>query len=371
MKMAETSGVKFVDIPGLYADIEDKIVAAISELIHKGAFVGGPALVEFEEKMARYVGVKFAIGCSDGTSALMLSFLGAGIQKGDGVVVPSNSFIASANGAVHAGGVPVFVDCDPETYLIDLNQTEDVLKAGKARFVMPVHLYGNPCPMPEILALADKYGAKVIEDNAQAIGAKLDGRCTGTFGLTGAVSFYPAKNLGAFGQGGMVLTNDETVAKTVRMYLEQGQGSQRYYHDVIGYNARLHSIQACVLSMMLDKLDGFNAARLRAADCYAARLPADRIQKRTANATPIYHLFEYRCDSSEHRDRVGEALKAADIGFGYHYPVPIHKQKAYPQSNNLSLSVCERLAEQLLSVPMYPGLTEEQVDRVCQVVGSV
>jgi dTDP-4-amino-4,6-dideoxygalactose transaminase len=369
--MSAETPIKFVDLPAQYADIEKDILAAVADLVHKGAFVGGPALAEFEAALAKYCGVKFAVGCSDGTMALVLSLRAAGLRAGDGVVVPANTFIASANAVVHAGGRPVLVDCDPQTYLIDLHQAEAALKAGRAHFLMPVHLYGNPCPMREVVALADRYGAKVIEDNAQAIGATVDGGRTGGFGLAAGISFYPAKNLGAFGQGGAVLTNDEGVAQTVRMYVEQGQGAQRYYHDVVGYNGRLHSLQACVLGKLLPKLDSFNQARLRAADWYAARLDSQRIQKRTPGSTPVYHLFEYRCDDKAQRDRLAAALQAAGVPFAYHYPVPIHKQKAYAEFNHLSLPVAERLAEVLISLPMHPGLAEPQVERVCRLLRSV
>ncbi|HUS46213.1 MAG TPA: DegT/DnrJ/EryC1/StrS family aminotransferase [Phycisphaerae bacterium] len=362
--------VAFVDLKAQYADVKDRIVAGISKLIDQGAFKGGPALEAFEKQLAGYTGAGFAVGCSDGTSALVLALLATGMKKGDGAILPANTFIATANAVVHAGGTPVLVDCDSETCLLDLNQVEDALKAGRAKFILPVHLYGNPCPMKELMALADRHGAVVIEDNAQAIGADVNGRKTGTFGAAAGISFYPAKNLGAFGQGGAVLTNDEQTARTVRMYVEQGEGGERYHHDVVGYNARLDTIQAFVLSVLLEKLDGFNARRLRAADWYAARLPADRIQRRTENATPVYHLFEYRCDDLDHRRRVADALKANQIGWGYHYPVPIHKQKAYPQFNRLSFPVAERLADQLLSLPMHPGLREEEVAWVCDVVAG-
>ena len=369
--MADISGVKFVDIPAQYADIEDKIISGLADMIHNSAFVGGPALADFESKLADYTGAKFAVGCSDGTSALELALLGCGVQPGDGAIVPTNTFIATPNAVVHAGGTPVMVDCDPETYLIDLNQIEDALKAGKAKFILPVHLYGNPCPMKDVMALADKYGATVIEDNAQAIGAKVDGARTGTFGKAAGISFYPAKNLGAFGQGGAILTRDENVDRIARMYIEQGQGESRYYHDVIGFNKRLHSVQALVLGLLLDKLDALNANRLHVADWYAARLPGDRIQKRTEGATPVYHLFEYRCDDIVHREKLADALKAANIGFGYHYPVPCHKEKAYPELNSLSLPVSERLADQLISLPIHPNVTEAEVQYVSDIVGNV
>lgn len=366
--MADAPVVKFVDIPAQYADIQDEIISGITEMIQNSAFVGGPALADFEAKLAGFVGTACAVGCSDGTSALQLSLLACGMQNGDGAIVPANTFIATANAVVHAGGKVVVVDCDPDTYLIDLNQVEDALKSAKAKFILPVHLYGNPCPMKDVMALAEKYGATVIEDNAQAIGAMVDGARTGTFGKAAGISFYPAKNLGAFGQGGAILTGDQEVARIARMYIEQGQGEKRYYHDVIGFNKRLHSIQAFILGMMLDKLDGLNANRLQVADWYAARLGGDRIQKRTEGATPVYHLFEYRCDDTAQRETLAAALKAANIGFGYHYPVPVHKQKAYPELNSLSLPVSERLADQLISLPVHPAITEEEVQRVCDVV---
>ncbi len=363
--------IKFVDLPAQHADVQQAILQDLAELMSKAGFVGGPVLEAFEAKLAAYCGTEHAVSCSDGTMALVLALLGMSIGKGDGVVVPTNSFIATANAVVHAGGTPVLVDCDPETFLIDLNQTEDILKAGQARFIAPVHLYGNPCPMREVMALAERYGAQILEDNAQAIGATVDGQRTGSFGQAGAISFYPAKNLGAFGQGGAIVTHDANVAHLARVYREQGTGAQRYQHDVIGYNARLDSFQAVILSRMLDKLDGFNAARQRVAAAYTARLPKDRLQKRTPNSVPVYHLMEYRCDSAAHRDKLADALKAADIGFGFHYPIPIHKQKAYPEANAMSLSVAERLAETLISLPIHPFMADKQVERVCQVVGSV
>lgn len=371
--MIKRNPIKFVDITARYADCRDKIMTKFGQLIDEGAFVGGNAQLEFEQKLSHYIGVKYAIGCSDGTAALKVALLCAGIQAGDNVIVPTNSYIASANAVVHAGGIPVFVDCDQRTYLIELNQVEDNLKTGKVRFVMPVHLYGNPCPMNEVMPLCEKYHAKVIEDNAQAIGASFGVKRTGSFSIAAGMSFYPSKNLGAFGQGGAVLTNDENLAKMARAYAEQGQGGglNKYRHDVVGYNDRLHSIQALVLDIMLDKVDVFNSTRLQVADWYAEQLPADRLQARTVGGVPVYHLFEYRCDSQKHREAVAKALKQSEIGFGFHYPVPIHKQKAYQSYNDKSLPVAERLAETLISLPMHPFLSKDDVNRVCDTVLGV
>lgn len=369
--MTTTMRVGFVELPAQYEDISQDILELVKETMKKGAFVGGALLSDFESSLAEYVGVEYAVGCSDGTLSLALALIGAGLEKGDKVIVPANSYIASANAVVHAGGAPVFVDCDPNTYLLDLDQTETALKKRKAKFIMPVHLYGNPCPMHDILEVAERYNAIVIEDNAQALGATIKKKKTGTFGSASGVSFYPAKNLGSFGQGGAVLTNNKLIAETVRMFREQGQGSVKYYHDVIGYNGRLHSLQAGILNMLLKKLDGFNEARNRAAQSYAERIDSRRLQKTNPHGLNVYHLFEYRCDSNEMRDRLADRLKAADIGFGYHYPVPIHKQKAYAESNNIHLPVSERLADTLISLPMHPGLKEEQVAYICEVINKV
>ncbi len=363
--------IKFVDLQKQYSDIENEIVEGIRELIHQGSFVGGKPVEEFESALAAYVGTKYAIGCSDGTVALQIALLAAGLQSGDKVIVPSNSFIATANAVVHAGGIPVMLDCDPRTYLIDLNLVENTMKEQSIRFVLPVHLYGNPCPMPELLALCDKYGAQVIEDNAQAIGSQLNGQRSGSFGLASGISFYPAKNLGAFGQGGAVMTNDSMLARKVRCYIEQGQGTERYYHDVVGYNARLHTLQAFVLNKLLPRLDDLNARRRSVAELYAKQFPANRIQQRTIGALSVYHLFEFRCDSMQQRANLAQALTQQNIGFGYHYPLPIHKQKAYSAYNSLSLPVSEKLAETLISLPMHPFLSNEDVDRVSVVVNSV
>ncbi len=360
--------IRFVDLRSQYADLEPQILEAIAGTLRTGVFVGGEAVTRFESSLAAFCGAKHAVGCSDGTLALVLGLRAAGLREGDGVIVPANSFIASANAVVHAGGIPVLVDCDPRTYLIDLDRAEEALRKGKAAFIMPVHLYGNPCPMEDVLRLARRHGARVIEDNAQAIGASVGGKRTGSFGVCAGISFYPAKNLGAFGQGGAILTDDDQVATTARMLGDQGQAGRKYYHDAVGYNARLDSMQASILSLLLGRVESFNASRRRVADEYARHLPAERLQVRTAGGVHVYHLFEYRCGSLACRERVAKALRAADIQFGYHYPVPIHKQKAYGRFNGESLPVVESLADTLISLPMHPHLHTDDIERVCAVV---
>jgi dTDP-4-amino-4,6-dideoxygalactose transaminase len=366
----EKKVIKFVDLPSQYADVEQRIIQGVVDLIHRGEFVGGEPLSRFENSLAAFCGTRYAVGCSDGTLALVIALKASGLKEGEGVVVPVNSYIASANAVVHAGGVPVFVDCDPDTYLIDLNATEAALRKKKAAFIMPVHLYGNPCPMKAILALANRHGARVIEDNAQAIGARLGTKRTGSFGIAAGISFYPAKNLGAFGQGGAIVTDDEKVAKLARAYTDQGQAGQKYFHEVIGYNGRLDSIQAEVLSILLGKVDAFNRARLALADEYASRLPGDSLQKRTEGSFPVYHLFEYRCDSRADRDGLAEALRNSGVQTGLHYPVPIHKQKAYADQNGDSFPVAERLSDRLISLPMHPSPKKAEVEIVCGLISN-
>lgn len=367
--MPDISKVNFVDLVAQYADIKEEILADISALLDQSRFVGGPPVANFEAALADYAGVKHAVGVSDGTAALVLALKGAGLRPGDGVVVPTNSFVASANAVVHAGGTPVLLDCDEKTYLLDLDQTEAALADGRAKFILPVHLYGVPCPKDGILEVAQHHDAVIIEDNAQALGAKFaDGTATGSIGAGAGVSFYPAKNLGAFGQGGAILTNSDALAATARMYAEQGTGETRYHHDVVGYNNRLDSLQGAILSRMLPKLDGFNEGRRRAQAWYAERLPADRLQAVPAGVTPVWHLMEYRCDDGDHRARLQSALGEANVGCGLHYPIPIHLQKAYAHLDSGSLPVAEGLAKTLLSLPIHPNLTEAEVEYVCQVV---
>lgn len=370
--MTETGKVNFVDLPAQYADIREDILSDIAKLLDQSRFVGGPPVDNFERDLAEYCGVGRVVGCSDGTAALVLALRGAGLSPGDGVVVPTNSFVASANAVVHAGGVPVFVDCDADTYLMDLDQADAALSAGRARFLLPVHLYGVPCSKEQVLEVARRHDAVVVEDNAQALGARFaDGSATGSMGVAAGVSFYPAKNLGAFGQGGALLTSSESLAQTARMYAEQGTGQTRYHHDVVGYNFRLDSLQAAILGRMLPKLEGFNDSRRRIRDGYAAGLPADRLQQVPDGVTPVWHLLEFRCDDNAQRTELQAALQRADIGCGLHYPIPIHRQKAYAHVDVPSLPVAERLADTLLSLPIHPHLNRAQVDRVCEVVLSV
>ncbi len=359
--------IPLCDLKAQYASIQKEIDDAIKSIIARTNFIQGEEVRLLEKEFAAFCGARFGVACASGTDALHLTLLALGVGPDDEVITSPHTFTATAEAVYYCGARPVFVDIDPRTFNLDPSRLEEKI-TPRTKVIMPVHLYGQPADMDPILEIAGRHGLPVLEDACQAHGAEYKGRRVGSIGAAACFSFYPAKNLGAFGQGGAVLTNDEALAAAVRMYVEQGQGSRRYYHDVIGYNGRLHSLQACVLGKLLPKLDSFNAARLRAADWYAACLPADRLQRRTPGSVPVYHLFEYRCDDPAQRDRLAAAFQAAGVPFAYHYPVPIHKQKAYPRHNALSLPVAERLADTLISLPMHPGLTEEQVERVCQVI---
>ncbi len=365
---AKEGQVCFVDIPSQYAEHREELRRLFERVLDSGQFVGGPVLEGFEQALASHLGVGYAIGCSDGTMALVIALLASGIRRGDRAVVPANSYIATANAVVHAGGIPVFVDCDARTYLMDLEKLEAALKSGGVRFVLPVHLYGSPCAMSCIMAMASRYGVTVIEDNAQALGAVIDGKRTGSFGAAAGVSFYPAKNLGAFGQGGAIVTNDPGIAERARIYREQGQGQTRYYHEVVGYNARLDSLQAGWLEILLARLESLNERRRAVAVLYRNSLPEARLQQILPGATPVYHLLELECADLEQRSLVAEKLKKARCDFGYHYPVPIHKQVAYATYNHERHENAERLATTLISLPMHPGLLPHEVQRVCDAV---
>lgn len=362
--------IKFVDLPAQIALSKAAISKRIGSALDSASFVGGAAVEEFEAKAARYLGVKHVIGCGSGTDALTIAFRAAGLQPGERVLVPTNSFIATAYSVSHAGCQPVFVDVDPDTYLLDANLVEAAIQREGVRKLAIVHLYGSPANMDDLLDLANRYELQIFEDNAQAIGAEFAGRKTGTFGAAGAISFYPSKNLGACGQAGAISTNDDCIAKTCRSLTEQGQfpGDPKYHHRHVGYNSRLQSIQACVLTEMIEHLEDFNNRRRAVAEMYRKRLSAARLQLETPRCKHAYHLFVYRCEDKHARDRVADRLARDKIGFGYHYPIPIHKQLAYADYNHCELPVSERLAETLISLPMHPFLKDEEVEVVCQAV---
>lgn len=360
--------IPFLDLKIQYQQIQSEVNRAIQAVIDSGAFVNGPATKQFEKHFASYCDAKFAVGVANGTDALHLALRALGIGKGDEVITAANTFIATAEAITLVGARVVFADIHPETYNIDVTKIEEKI-SSKTKAIIPVHLFGQPADMAPILALAQKYHLKVIEDACQAHGAKYQGQRVGTFGDVACFSFYPGKNLGAYGDGGAVVTNDETIARKVAMLADHGS-LVKYQHEVEGMNSRLDSIQAAILDVKLNYLDQWNQRRQQNAKFYNELLQdvAGIITPREfAETEPVYHLYVIQ---AEDRDRLRQHLTEAGIGTGIHYPIALHLQPAY-QHLGLKIGdypVAEQCTRRYLSLPMYPELTESMIETVCQAI---
>jgi dTDP-4-amino-4,6-dideoxygalactose transaminase len=360
--------VPFLDLKIQYQQIQSEVNRAIQTVIDSCAFVNGPATKQFEKHFAAYCGAKFAVGVANGTDALHLALRALGIGNGDEVITAANTFIATAEAITLAGARVVFADIHPETYNIDVTKIEEKI-SSKTKAIIAVHLFGQPADMTPILALAQKYHLKIIEDACQAHGAKYQGQRVGTFGDVACFSFYPGKNLGAYGDGGAVVTNDETIARKVAMLADHGS-LVKYQHEVEGTNSRLDSIQAAILDVKLNYLDQWNRRRWQNARCYNELLKdvAGIITPRELPETePVYHLYVIQ---AEDRDRLRQHLTEAGIGTGIHYPIALHLQPAY-QHLGLKIGdypVAEQCTRRYLSLPMYPELTESMIETVCQAI---
>jgi dTDP-4-amino-4,6-dideoxygalactose transaminase len=370
--------VPFVDLKAQARDLHDEFDAALWSVIDRAAYTIGPELEQFEIAFAALCGCACAVGVSSGTDAVKLALLGANVGPGDEVFVPANTFIATAEAVSHIGAVPVFVDCLEETALIDpaALETAAAQHEGIATAVIPVHLYGQPCDMDAIQEVADRHGLAVVEDACQAHGATYKGRPCGSMGVTAAFSFYPAKNLGALGDGGAVTTNSAELAERLRLLRNHGQ-ADKYTHTLIGYCDRLHNLQAALLSVKLARLAGWNEARRAAAQRYSGTLQAiARVRPigTSDDAIPVFHLYVVRLlgRDAAFRDAVRERLAAAGVESGIHYPVPLHLQPAYAHLGHRpgDFPVAERLAAEILSLPMFPEITEEQQDHVVAALGA-
>jgi len=387
-----TNPVPFLDLVTPHRELEEELVGAFREAVRSAAFVGGPQVEAFEREFAEYCGAKSCVGVANGTDAVRFALMAAGVGRGDAVVTVSHTFIATVEAISQAGAGTEFVDIDERTYCMSPDALDAYLKGcakdaatgrplGRRtglpiKAVLPVHLYGQAADMDAILSTAARYGLLVVEDAAQAQGTEyrsVNGgwRRAGTFGKAAAFSFYPGKNLGSCGEGGAVTTADEQVAKTIKMLREHGQ-AQKYYHDLEGYNGRLHAIQAAFLRIKLRHLDAWNAGRRAAAARYAAllsKIPGVIVPFEPETSRAIYHLYVIR---AKDRDALGEHLKSQGVSTGLHYPVPVHLQKCYREWGYAagSLPVTERVASEILSLPMFPGLTAEQQKRVADAIGS-
>jgi dTDP-4-amino-4,6-dideoxygalactose transaminase len=352
--------VPFVDLRIQYAAIRQEIRAAIDDVLESAQFVGGKWIETFEQQFADFVGAKYAVGMASGTAALELSLKAAGIGPGHEVIVPANSFFASAEAVSNVGARPVFADVDPATFHIDVASVEQAL-TPRTKAVIPVHLYGRAVDMSRLEQLASRHGFQIIEDAAQAHGASFNGKRVGASGRLTAFSFYPGKNLGAYGDAGAVTTNDPEQAATLRMLRDHGS-PQKYHHSLIGTNARMASVQAAVLSVKLRRLSDWNTLRRRHAADLAEGLRGTQIiaPEVPAGNEHVFHLFVVR---TTQRHPLQEFLAQRGIDTGIHYPVPLHLTEAYQAQGypgRGSLPVCEQLANEILSLPMFPELSVEQ-----------
>ncbi|HET9258059.1 MAG TPA: DegT/DnrJ/EryC1/StrS family aminotransferase [Pseudonocardiaceae bacterium] len=365
--------IPFLDLHGVNNGSREEFDLAWKTVLDHGHFVGGPEVERFEHEFAAYCGARACIGVANGTDALELILRGLGIGSGDEVIIPANTFIATAEAVCATGARPRFVDVRPDTLLIDPDAAEAEINSSTAA-IIPVHLYGQMVDPEPIAAIATAHGLAHIEDAAQAHGARHQGATAGSVGIAAGFSFYPGKNLGALGDGGAVVTSDLGLAETIRSLANHGRSStDRYLHDLTGRNSRLDTLQAALLSAKLRWLDAGNARRAAAMASYREMLPAGCTPVSVQpGAEPVYHLAVVQVDD---RATVGAALTEAGIGWGVHYPIPCHQQPALTEIYEATpgaeaLPVAERTASRILSLPMSPTLSAEQVARVCDVLGG-
>ncbi len=360
-----------VDLKGQYLKIKDEIDAAMAEVVDSCYFVGAPIIREFEKNLAEYLGVKHVIACANGTDALQVALMALNLQPGDEVIVPSFTYVATAEVIGLMGLKPVMVDSN----LDDFNVTADLIRpylTEKTKAMVPVHLFGQCCDMDGIMKLAREHNIYVIEDNAQAIGSAYtfpngDIQSGGTIGHIGTTSFFPSKNLGCYGDGGAIFTNDDALNEKIRMIANHGQ-SKKYYHEVIGCNSRLDSLQAAVLNVKLNYLDQYAESRAAAANYYSVQL-ADVKELITpsinAFSTHVFHQYTLRILDGR-RDALQQHLRKREIPTGIYYPVPLYKQNAYKEyvEDGFTLPVVEQLSQEVISLPMHTELTEEIQDTI-------
>lgn len=361
--------IPMVNLKAQYAEIKDEVEQGLAQTIENCSFILGPNVQAFEKETAQYLGVKHAIGVASGTDALHLALIAEGIGAGDEVITTAFTFIATAEAIKYVGAIPVFVDIDPKTFNIS---PEAIAKAitPKTKAVMPVHLFGQPADMGKIEQLCKEHNLKLIEDCCQSFGASINGKQTGAIGHAAGFSFFPSKNLGAFGDGGLVVTNsDETAAKIKQL---RNHGSDvRYYHDVIGYNSRLDEMQAVILRAKLKRIDQYNQGRRHVAHLYS-ELMADLPLTTPYEDGLGEHVYHQYTLLSERRDEIMKALNDRQIGCAVYYPVPLHQQNAFKEEcAGLTLPVTESVAANCFSLPICPFLDDESIKEIVSVIRAV
>jgi len=355
--------IPLVDLKQEYIAIREEINVAFQDVLKDGMFILGEHLTKFEQDFSKYIGVKHGIGVNSGSDALLLALRSIGIQPGDEIITVSHTFISTVDSIVRNGAQPIFVDIDPETYTLDVNQVKEKI-TPKTRALLPVHLYGHPVDMKPLQEIAHERDLYIIEDACQAHGASYRNQKVGSLGDIGCFSFYPTKNLGCYGDGGMVVTDNTTLATELRMQRNYGKSS-KYLHDFIGCNSRLDEIQASILSVKLRWLDTWNERRRKLAGIYQEILGDSHVILPIEKdyARHVFHLFVIRV---EDRDSLEEDLRKKDIQTQIHYPVPVHLQKPY--LGNCSLPATEKICRQILSLPIHPYLKEEEIEFVAKSV---
>lgn len=362
--------IPFVNLKAQHEKLKPQLLAKIEEVIDSSEFILGRYVDEFERQFVHLLGAEYAVGCSSGTSAVSLALEALGVGAGDEVITVANTFFATAEAICNVGATPVFVDVDSASYTMSVAALEQAI-TPRTKAVIPVHLFGVPCNMPEIMRIAEKHGVYVVEDCAQAHLAKYEDRYAGTFGHIGAFSFFPGKNLGALGDAGCIVTNDGSCADRIRKLRNHGRIG-KYEHEFVGYNHRMDGIQAAVLSVKLEHLSDWTARRIHSAQLYNTYLDGLGIKRIvvSAQAQPVYHLFVIELDG---RDKAADHLARQGIQTGVHYPVPLHLQQALRRFGKGvgSLPVTEQASKRILSLPMCPELSETDIERVCLELGRL
>lgn len=360
--------IQMVDLKKQYAKIKSEVDHAIQEVLDSAGFINGKAVTDFSAALGSYMGAKYVVPCANGTDALQIAMMALDLQPGDEVITPSFTYIATTEVVALLRLKPVFVDVDPKTFCIDPASIEKAI-TPQTKAIVPVHLYGQAANMQEIMAIAQKYNLAVVEDNAQAIGAEVllgngEKKRAGTIGTIGTTSFFPSKNLGGYGDGGAIFTNDESLANKLRMIANHGQ-TKRYYHDVVGCNSRLDSIQAAVLNVKLKNLDSYIKARQGAADYYDkafANHPKISTPARAAYSSHVFHQYTLILEGVD-RDGLNQFLADHKIPSMIYYPVPAHRQQMFAAfgGSNYQLETTDWLTERVISLPMHTELDEEQL----------
>lgn len=376
--MEENTQVPLLDLKKQYAQIKEEINQAIQEVLESQSFILGPLVEKFEAEVAAYLGVPYAIGVASGTDALLLSLMALGIKRNDQVIVPAYTFFSTASSISRLGAKPVFLDIDPLTFNLDPQKLEDYLKKSsrkhaRPKAIIPVHLFGQMADMEAIMRLARRFDLYVVEDAAQALGAKSGDGQAGTVGDLGCFSFYPSKNLGGYGDGGMVVTRDRELAAKVRLLRVHGS-EQKYYHRQIGICSRLDALQAAVLSVKLKYLNLWNEKRRKNAQIYATLFQEEGLSHRFVSLPPVqkggYHIFNQFVIRARQRDELRQYLNGKGIGTEIYYPIPLHLQECYRSLGYLpgSLPESEKAARETVALPIYPELTLRQQRKVVQAI---